>query len=73
MFLCFVIILSILSFCELKLYKVVLYAFNFNFRESRDVKGNLNFLTSEQRSKEIENMAVLNIETGKIEKFNNNF
>ena len=49
------------------------FNFNFNFRESRDVKGNLNYLTSEQRSKEIENMAVLNIETGKIEKFNNNF
>jgi hypothetical protein len=49
------------------------FNFNFNFRESRDVKGNLNFLTSEQRLKEIENMPVLNIESGKIDKFNKNF
>lgn len=49
------------------------FNFNFNFRESRDTDGNLNFLTSEQRAKEIENMEVLNIESGKIEKFNKNF
>jgi hypothetical protein len=49
------------------------FHFNFNFRESRDTDGNLNFLTSEQRAKEIENMEVLNIENGKIEKFNKNF
>jgi hypothetical protein len=49
------------------------FHFNFNFRESRDTDGNLNFLTSEQRAKEIENMDVLNIESGKIEKFNKNF
>jgi hypothetical protein len=49
------------------------FHFNFNFRESRDTDGNLNFLTSEQRAKEIENMEVLNIESGKIEKFNKNF
>jgi hypothetical protein len=44
------------------------FCFNFNFRESRDKKGNLNFLTIKQSIKEIENMEVLNVETGNIEK-----
>jgi hypothetical protein len=48
------------------------FHFNFNFRESRDSDGNLNFLTKEQSANEIENMEVLNIETGKVEKFNKN-
>lgn len=44
------------------------YCFNFNYRESRDKKGNLSFLTIMQSIKEIENMEVLNVETGNIEK-----
>lgn len=48
------------------------FCFNFNFRESRDRSGNLNFLTNEERIKEIEDTEVLNVETNLIEKFNKN-
>ena len=44
------------------------FCFNFNFRESRDKKGNLSFLTNKQRIKEIEDMEVLNVETECMEK-----
>jgi len=43
------------------------FCFNFNFRESRDVNGNLSLLRSEQRYQEIKGMSVLNVETGDIE------
>ena len=43
------------------------FCFNFNWRESRDVNGNLNFLRGELRYKEIKGMNVLNVETGNLE------
>jgi len=43
------------------------FCFNFNWRESRDVNGNLNFLRGELRYKEIKGMKVLNVETGNLE------
>jgi len=43
------------------------FCFNFNWRESRDVDGNLNFLRGEHRYKEIKGMKVLNVETGNLE------
>ena len=48
------------------------FCFNFNFRESLDRNGNLNFITNESRIKEIGDTDVLNIETNLIEKFNKN-
>ena len=44
------------------------FCFNFNWRESRDINGNLNFLRAELRYKEIKGMNVLNVETGNLEK-----
>ena len=44
------------------------FCFNFNWRESRDIDGNLNFLRAELRYKEIKGMNVLNVETGNLEK-----
>ena len=43
------------------------FCFNFNWRESRDVNGKLNFLRSENRYNEIKGMKVLNIENGNLE------
>ena len=44
------------------------FCFNFNLRESRDINGNLNFLRTDLRYKEIKGMNVLNVETGNLEK-----
>ena len=44
------------------------FCFNFNWRESRDINGNLNFLRTDLRYKEIKGMNVLNVETGNLEK-----
>jgi hypothetical protein len=42
------------------------FNFNFNYRESRDVHGNLNFLNINERLKEIEGMKVLDLESGNL-------
>jgi hypothetical protein len=38
-----------------------------NFRESRDKKGSLNFLSAEDRLNEISGLPVLNVETDELE------
>ena len=43
------------------------FNFHFNYRESRDVRGNLNFLRKKERLKEIEGMKVLNLDSGNLE------
>ena len=43
------------------------FCFNFNWRESRDIDGKLNYLRGENRYNEIKGMKVLNIENGKLE------
>ena len=43
------------------------FCFNFNWRESRDVNGKLNFLRGDLRYKEIKGMEVMNIDTGNLE------
>jgi hypothetical protein len=48
------------------------FHYNFNFRESRDRNGNLNFLTNVERIKEIKDTEVLNLDTNTIEKININ-
>lgn len=44
------------------------YCFGFNWRESRDVSGKMNFLRAKQRLEEIKGLDVINIKTGQLEK-----